>query len=264
VNLAYQLVIFAIIIVAFAFNFAVPLANRLAERRNRIPFRRIAALEALPKIVGESIEASRPLHVSIGSATIGDESTALALAGSEFIYYLTRQVAIGDASPIFTVSEGAAIPLAFDTLRRAYSHENRNKQFSGFSTRWYPAGKRSLAFAAALMAMQADDKLSGNVLVGRFGLELALILDAANLKKRRTIATSDQLEGQAIAYALAEETLIGEEVFAAAAYLTDEKKIRYRNSVLDMMRIVTVAAILILLLLPYIAPDLSRLILGGS
>ena len=117
-NSAYQLVVFIIILFVLLTNIAVPLVTR----RNRIPFRRIAALEAIPKIIGESIEASRPLHVSIGSATIGDESTVLALAGSEFIYYLTRQVAIGDASPIFTVSEGAAVPLAFDTLRRAYTH----------------------------------------------------------------------------------------------------------------------------------------------
>jgi hypothetical protein len=263
VNLGYQLIVFAIILFVLLINALVPFINAVLERRGRIPFRRIAAFEALSDLVGESIEASRPLHVSIGSATIGDESTVLALAGSEFIYYLTRQVAIGDAAPIFTVSEGAAVPLAFDTLRRAYAHENRGKQFNGFSARWYPAGKRSLAFAAALMTMQADDKLSGNVLVGRFGLELALVLDAAYQKKRRTIAASDQLEGQAMAYALADEALIGEEVFAAAGYLGDDKNSRYRNLILDMMRGLTVLVIILLILLPFVIPSLSQLILGG-
>jgi hypothetical protein len=264
VNLGYQLIVFAIILFVLLANVAVPFVNAVQERRGKIPFRRITAFEALPQLLGESIEASRPLHVSIGSATIGDESTILALASSEFIYYLTRQVAIGDAAPLFTVSEGAAVPLALDTLRRAYAHEGRSKQFNGFSARWYPAGKRSLAFAAALMTMQTDDKLSGNVLVGRFGLEIALVLDAAYQKKRRTIATSDQLEGQAVAYALADEALIGEEVFAAAGYLGDNKNLRYRNLILDTMRGLTIAAIIALLLLPLFLPSLSRLILGAN
>jgi hypothetical protein len=257
VDLAQQIFAFLIILFALLINAAVAFFTDLRQRgRERSPLRRIPGFEILANMLGESIEASRPLHVSIGSATIGDESTILALAGSEFIYYLTREVAIGDASPLFTVSEGAAVPLAFDTLRRAYTHENRSKQFSGFATRWYPSGKRSLAFAAALMAMQADDKLSGNVIVGRHGIELALVLDAAYRKKRRTIASSDLLEGQAVAYALADESLIGEEVFAAAGYLGKQKTPYYRNITLDWLRIATV--IIILAVLVY------NVIRGGS
>ena len=250
-DLGTQLLTFIIILLAFFVSF-------WARVKDQIPMRRIKAFEALPKLIGESIEASRPLHVSIGSATIGDESTILALAGSEFIYYITRQVAIGDAAPLFTVSEGAAVPLALDTLRRAYDHENRSKQFNGFSARWYPAGKRSLAFAAALMTMQADDKLSGNVLVGRYGMELALILDAAYQKKRSSIAASDQLEGQAIAYALADESLIGEELFAAAGYLSKDPKFQRRNLSLDWLRGITIVAIIILLLLPFLVKLIWR------
>lgn len=255
-DLAQQLLTFLIILAVILLNAATPFVNAISQRRGRSPLRRIPGFEALSRLVGESIEASRPLHVSIGSATIGDESTVLALAGSEFIYYLTREVAIGDASPLFTVSEGAAVPLALDTLRRAYTHENRSKQFNGFAARWYPAGKRSLAFAAALMAMQADDKLSGNILVGRYGMELALVLDAAYQKKRSTIASSDSLEGQAMAYALADESLIGEEVFAAAGYLSKDKNLYYRNLTLDWLRWVAVIGIIALLVF--------NLLRGGS
>jgi hypothetical protein len=57
------------------------------------------------------------------------------------------------------------------------------------------------------------------VLAGSFGPELALVLFAAARRNLPTIATSDQLEGQAIAYALSDNALIGEEVFTAGAYL---------------------------------------------
>lgn len=226
--------------------------NVLVRLNDRKPMRLITAFDKVRQMTGASIESSRPLHVSIGSTTIGDETTLLALLSSEFIYYATREIAIGDAPPLFTVSEGASLPLASNTLSRAYNHENRGHVLNlanpvsgqAISNRWYPSGKRSLAFASALMTMQADDNLSGNVLLGRYGLELALILDSAYRNKRPTVATSDVLDGQAIAYAMADDTLIGEEVFAASAYLTDDVGLQKRNFTIDLMRGLVVIAII--------------------
>lgn len=228
-----QIIAFLIISVAF-------LVNAIVWVRRRAPMRRLSALNILPRIIGESIEASRPMHISFGSATVGDETTMLALVGSEFVYYLTREVALGDAAPLFTVSQGVMVPLAADTLRRAYRDEGRGLEFSESTIRWYPAGRRSLAFAAALMTMQPDDRVSGNVIIGRHGLELALILDAAYRHGRKTLAMSDQLDGQAIAYAMADEALIGEEIFAVAGYADDGLKLNKRNVVIDWMRLLLV------------------------
>lgn len=235
-----QAIAFLIISMAFLVNVVVIL------QRRRAPMRRLPALNVLPQIIGESIEASRPMHVSLGSATIGDETTMLALIGSEFVYYLAREVALGDATPLFTVSQGVTVPLAADTLRRAFRDERRSTKFSESTVRWYPSGRRSLAFAAALMLMQPDDRLSGNVLIGRHGLELALVLDAAYRHGRKSLAMSDQLEGQAIAYGLADEALIGEELFAVAAYADDGLKLNRRNNVIDWMRALLIISMIAL------------------
>lgn len=244
----------SILIIAIFANIVI----RLTERRAMRP---ISAFDKVAKMAGASIESNQSLHVSIGSATIGDGTTMLALLGSEFIYYATREVAIGDAPPLFTVSEGAALPLAADTLRRAYQHENRRQSLTlinvigktPISTRWYPAGKRSLAFTSALMAIQSEDKISGNILMGRYGLELALILEAAYRNKRPTIAGSDDLNGQAIAYAMADDVLIGEEILTASAYLDDDIRSQKRNFSIDLMRGLIVIAIIVFALYNFFA-----------
>jgi uncharacterized protein DUF6754 len=229
-------------IIAFLIIILTLVVNAIVLVRQRAPMRRMAALEMLPRIIGEGIEANRPLHISFGSATIGDETTMLALVSSEFVYYLAREVAVGDAAPLFTVSQGVMVPLAADTLRRAYRDENRISHFSEASVRWYPTGRRSLAFAAALMTLQADDQVSGNVIIGRHGLELALILDAAYRHGRKTLAMSEQLDGQAIAYGMADEALIGEELFAVAAYADEGLTLNKRTVVIDWMRLLLVAS----------------------
>lgn len=251
-----ELLTLAIIILAIFAN----VGRRIRERR---PMRPIAALDNISKMSGMSIEASQPLHFSIGSATIGDETTVIAMLGSEFLHYAARQVAVGDAPPLFTVSDSTALPLATDTLRRAYEAENRPYAFNRFnmfsntllSTRWYPAGRRSLAFAAALMTIQADDEISGNIMVGRYGIELGLVLDAAYRHDNQTIATSDQLDGQAIAYGLAGDALIGEEVFTAASYIGDNPNLQNRAFAIDRLRVFVVAAIIIIIV--------ARLVTGG-
>jgi hypothetical protein len=235
-----QIIAFALILLTFALTLIV-------RRRTRTPQRPLAALDVLPRMTGRSIEAGEPLLVSTGSAAPGNESTLLALLGNEFIYYLTREVAIGDAAPLFTVADTAALPLALDTLSRAYSDANR-PGYQAINARWYPSQSRTLAFAAAMMTLQTDDTIAGNVLVGRFATDIGLILDASTRRGRLSLAVSDTLGGQAVAYALADGALIGEELFAAPAYLDDDPGLTNRNLVIDLLRLLLIFAILGVLL----------------
>jgi hypothetical protein len=239
------IIAFVIILLTFALTLIV-------RRRKRTPQRPLPALDILPRMTGRSIEAGQPLQVSIGSAAPGNDSTLLALLGSEFIYYLTREVAIGDASPVFTVADTAALPLALATLRRAYTDEQR-AGYQAINARWYPSQSRTLAFAAALMTMQHDDKVAGNVLTGRFDATIALVLDASHRRNRLSVAVSDDLSGQAVAYALADGALIGEEIFAAPAYMDDDPALTNRNTVIDILRLLLIVAIVGLVVLDILA-----------
>jgi hypothetical protein len=160
-------------------------------------------------------------------------------------YQTAERAAIGGIAPILTVSDPTAIPLGQDTLRRAYQSRDLLERYHRGSVRWYPAGARSLAFAAALTATIGDDRVSANILVGSFGPELALVAEASARRNRPVIAASDQLEGQAVAYVLADQPLIGEEIFTAGAYL-DESPSHIAGVVTqDVLRILLIIAILI-------------------
>lgn len=208
--------------------------------------RRIPAYEGLPDMIGATIEADRPLHLSQGGAGIGGASTLVAAAAAEAFYHLARRAATGDLPPLMTTSEATALPLQAAILRRAYASRGRLAQLAAGRTggRWYPQGDRSLAFAAALTGVIADERPAGHVLIGGFGSELALVLDAANRRRTPTLAASDQLEGQAIAYALADHALLGEELFTAPAYLDDQPGREGRTTAVDTLRWLLIAALI--------------------
>ena len=78
------------------------------------------------------------------------------------------------------------------------------------------------------------ERPSGHVLVGSYGAELALILMGTSRRRVPTIAASDQLDGQAIAYVMSDAPLIGEEVFVSNAYLGESA--RTETTALDLLR----------------------------
>jgi hypothetical protein len=89
------------------------------------------------------------------------------------------------------------------------------------------------------------DHMSANVLTGSYGPELALLLDTAKRHNIPSIAVSDQLEGQAVAYALADHRLIGEEAFVASSYLSDEPGAARKVLAIDVLRLLLIVALLV-------------------
>ncbi len=229
------------LIILTALVASVIVTQFIRRRKESFPIRAIPAYDTIPLLIGEAIEAGRPMHVSFGSAELGGNNTALTLASAELFYQVARRNLVG--SSILTVSSSSALPLGYGTLRHAYA--SRPDRLSESGVRWYPSGDRSLAFAAALTAELRDERISGSVLVGSFGPELALVLEAAARRRQSAIAGSVDLAGQAVAYAMADQPLIGEELYVAGAYL-GESATQYSSVVtLDLLRWLLILGILI-------------------
>jgi hypothetical protein len=233
-----------ILIIVTALVLTIVVTQFVRVRKNLTTLRAIPAYTAISDLVGLSIESNRPLHLSFGSTGLSDNTTPLALADAELFYQIAQQAAIGDVSPIITMNNASVLPLGQDVLRRAYRSRNRLNQARYNSVRWYPSGSRSLAFAAALTVLMHDDRVSANILTGRFGTELALMMEAGLRHDLPSIAMSDTLEGQAVAYAFSSEILIGEEIFAAGAYLSGGSSQIGATITIDVMRWVLAAILL--------------------
>ncbi len=221
------------------------LTQTIRRRRRALALRPIAAYNMLPLLVGEAIEADRPIHVSIGSSGVGGDNTILTLAAVELAYQVAQRAAIGTSVPMITTNETSTLPLAHGILQRAYGNRDLLERYRANGARWYPSGAQSLAFAAALTTTLGDERVATNVLAGNFGPELALVLDAAHRRRLPSIATSASPEGQAVAYALSDYPLIGEEVFTAGGYLGESASQGAVIATQDVLRGLLILLILI-------------------
>ena len=91
-----------------------------ARRARRGAQRQIAEFDAISGWAEGAIESNRPLHLALGSAGVGEDNTAAALAGAEFFHHVIERVGSSDVSPIVSTSAAATVPLGQDTLRRGW------------------------------------------------------------------------------------------------------------------------------------------------
>ncbi len=227
-----------------------------AARSKNIVLRRIGAFSNMQLTVSEAVESGRAVHVSLGGAALHDRSSITAIAASEIAYHLIVRSAPGDKASFITLSDPVTLALAQDRLMRAYKIRNLMARYSSSLGRWYPSGPLSLAFAAGAGLAMLDEDASTNVLMGQFGPEMMLIAENALRADRFLIAHSDLISGQAIAYAVSDAPLIGEEMYAGAAYM--ERTPMNVGSVMaqDAFRYLIVAGLIVLAVLAFLGVNI--------
>jgi hypothetical protein len=228
-----------------SFAFLIFVFNLLGRRRGAKapPLRPIPALQSLPSILGTVVETGQRLHVALGSGTVGESNTAATLAGLTVLDQITDATTLSDKPPIATAADGTALLLAQGVLRHAYDRQNALERYEPGTAR--VAGMSPWAYGAALSTVVKDEAIVGNVLIGPVGPEALLLTEASERAGTATVASSDNPAVQALLFAAAENSLIGEDLFAGGAYLGRQPAHIASLRAQDIVRIVIVIVILV-------------------
>lgn len=189
----------------------------VVQRRSPFSFRSIRAFSRVRRAASMVVEDGTRLHVSLGSASILNPAGASALSGLALLRRLSEITSLSDLPPLATTGSGDLNLLAQDTLRAAHETVAVDQIFDMNNARL--TGFTPLSYAAGVMPSIHDENISSNVLIGNFGPEVGLLVEASDRNNVPVIAASDSLPAQAVLYAASSEPLIGEELFAAGAYV---------------------------------------------
>jgi hypothetical protein len=193
------------------------LALSMFRRKSPPKLRLIPALTRLYRAVGLSVEDGTRVFVSLGRAGLLTPRGAAPLAGLATLRHLAERTSLSDHPPIAVAGESALALLAQDTLEAGYQAAGAGEFYQPTSGRL--TGMTPFSAVAGALPILRDESVSAGVLVGHFGVEAALLSDAAERENMFLLGASDDLASQAALYASAQETLIGEELFATSAYL---------------------------------------------
>jgi hypothetical protein len=187
------------------------------HRRSPLSFRNIRAFSRIRRATSLVVEDGTRLHVSLGNGSILTPAGASALAGLVLLRRLGEITSLSDRPPVVTTGGGILNLLAQDTLRTAHEAVTLDQPFEMTNARL--TGFTPLSYVAGAMPTIRNENVSTNLLIGNFGPEVGLLTEAADRQNASVIAASDSLTAQAVLYASSSEPLVGEELFAAGAYV---------------------------------------------
>ncbi len=213
-------------------------------QRKSIPnLRTIPALTRLYRAIGLSVEDGTRLLVGLGNTSLLTGNAAAPLAGLSMLRHLAERTSLSDRPPIAVAGEAPLALLAQDTLQAGYEAAGAGEYYVPTTGR--VVGLTPFSAAAGTLPILRDESVSAAIFVGHFGIEAALLADAAERESTLVVGSSDDLAAQAVWYAAAPETLIGEELFAASAYLGANPSQTASLTVQDILRWVIILALVV-------------------
>lgn len=236
--------ILVILAAGLMFVFSLPpRAQERGQRRARVALRPIRAMQRLRRAIGLAVEDGSRLHVTIGKSSIISPNNASALVGLSTLERIGMLSSVSDRPPVSTSGDGTLALLSQDTLRAAYRISNIPEQYDPAQARL--TGPTPFSYVAGTLPVIHDERVSANIMVGSFGPEVGLMIDAANREGAFTLAASDAFAAQAVLYAAASEPLIGEELFAVPAYLQSSAIHQASLRAQDVLRWLVVTALIV-------------------
>ena len=224
------------------FTAGLMLGLSFLRRKSRPAFRDLPSFARLHQAVGRAVEDGSRLHISLGRGGLTTPQSAATLAGLGMLRRLADLTSASDQPPVATSGESTIAILSQDTLQSSSQTATLGAAFDITAGRL--AGLTPFSYAAGTLPVMHDENVSATVLMGNFGVEVALLTDAAERKNTYLLAGSDNLPAQAVLYASAPDMLIGEELFAADAYNNGGPLHSASLTVQDVLRWLLIAAML--------------------
>lgn len=184
-----------------------------------IRLRPLTGYTALAGQLGRAIESGRRLHVSLGRATLIGAANPTSIAATSVLYRLAKDGCANATPPLTTLGEGTLLPLAQANVRYACDEVGRPDGLEATAVQFIAPDSAPFVYAAGVTTVIQQDRIASNVLVGRFGPEVAIMAEAASRQEMGQVIGTDDPVALALATAVTSNVLIGEELFVAPAYL---------------------------------------------
>ena len=242
-----QLQVEPLTIITWAILAAIPLLlwrfTLYVRRRASAPLRRIAAFEALRGLMGRTAEQGKRVHLSLGRSGIGGAQTPTVSAGLNVLRAMADEGAAFGDTPIVTVADSVALLAAQDVVYRAHQRQGEATNYA--ETDVQLIAPDPTAYAIGAQDRVNDEETGANVMVGHLDEEYLLLGEPGAQRQIVQVAGSDALAAQPLMLATSDRVLLGEELYAAGAYLDRRPGQVASLYVQDVLRGLAVVAIVI-------------------
>lgn len=220
------------------------LLQRSGQAGRNVAVRPLPALDGMHSQLGRAIESGSPLHITLGHADLTSQASPTSIAAIQVLDHLAEDGCANGAPPLVTVNEGTLLLAGQDSLRHAYQEIGRHGRYDPAQVQFLATETDPFVYAGGVAGLLRTDEVTGNMAVGRFGMELGLIAEAANNQQIDQILGTDDPTALAIATAFSANVLVGEEMLVAGYYVDESPNRLASLQLQDIIRWVLAGAVI--------------------
>ncbi|MDZ4786231.1 MAG: DUF6754 domain-containing protein [bacterium] len=187
-----------------------------AKAGHRLFVRKIAGIDAINQAIGRAAEMGRPVSFSTGLTSVSP--TLYAVLG--ILFHVSRRCALYKNKLLLPQYSPEVMVIAETVMKDAYRVEGRSHEFDPSNIMFL--SDEQFAFSSGYMGLIHREKVASAFLFGYFAAESLILAEAGQQVGAMQVAGSVSPEQVPFFITACDYTLIGEELFAAAAYLTNE------------------------------------------
>jgi len=188
-----------------------------AKRGREFFIRRIAGLEAVDEAIGRATEMGKPILFLTGLHGVGSVST---LAGLNILSRVARMAAEYDIPLLLPGYSPFVMVVEREIVKGAHMDANRPDTYKEENI--YFVSEDQFAYVAAVNGVMLRERPGAIFYMGYFYAESLILAETGNATGAIQIAGTDSVHQLPFFIASCDYTLIGEELYAASAYLSKE------------------------------------------
>ena len=226
-------------ILAISFSVIILTYIRLARHRE-LYIRRIAGLEALDEALGRATEMGKPVLFIHGLHGMESPST---IASVNILSRVARRTAEYDTALRVANYDPVVMAVSQEVVKESYLEAGRPDAYSENNV--FLAATEQFAYAATLQGMMVRQRPATNILMGYFYAESLLLTETGTTIGAIQIAGTDSYTQLPFFVTTCDYTLMGEELYAASAYLSRESRLLGSLKGQDVGKAVLIAVLLL-------------------
>jgi hypothetical protein len=226
------------------FSIVILLYTKWAKEGKPLFVRKINGLDQVEEAVGRATEMGKPVLFIPGLQEIDEIET---IAGISILGRVARITARYDTPLMVPVRYPMVLAAGQEVVEQAYIEEGKPDACDKDTVR-YVAGEQ-FAFTATVNGLMMRERPATNIYMGAFFAESLLLAETGNAAGSIQIAGTAQPAQLPFFIAACDYTLMGEELYAASAYLSREPLLLGGLKGQDWMKLLFVVLILLGVLL---------------
>ncbi len=190
---------------------------RAAKQGRELFIRKIAGLDAIDEAVGRCTEMGKPTLYVPGISTIADVAT---IASLNILGQVAKRIASYQSRILVPNRDPIVFPVTQDVVKLAFTEAGYPHNYRPDDI--YFVTNDQFAYAAAVCGTMVRERPGANLLLGMFAAESLVLAETGASVGAIQIAGTDAISQLPFFVTACDYTIIGEELYAASAYIGRE------------------------------------------